>query len=325
MAHGHAHTHEHGHAHGHALPAPEQVNKAFIIGIALNLIFVLVEAAAGFWYDSLALLSDAGHNLSDVISLVLALLAFRMAKVKPNSRYTYGYKKSTVLVSLLNAIILLVAVGIILAESIEKLRNPQPIAGGVIVWVAGVGILINAFTAFLFLKDKERDLNIKGAYLHLMADALVSVGVVISGVIISYTHWYIIDPIIGIAIAIVILVSTWNLLRDSLRLSLDGVPAGISADTQTPVAGRRGTGNTPPPYLGAQYDPERPHRPCGRRVAGGRRSGKKPNQRDFVRRTYPACHAGTGNGRRMLYRPHRLNPARNLRIHIQIRHRTQGR
>ena len=230
MAHGHAHTHEHGHAHGHALPAPEQVNKAFIIGIALNLIFVLVEAAAGFWYDSLALLSDAGHNLSDVISLVLALLAFRMAKVKPNSRYTYGYKKSTVLVSLLNAIILLVAVGIILAESIEKLRNPQPIAGGVIAWVAGVGILINAFTAFLFLKDKERDLNIKGAYLHLMADALVSVGVVISGVIISYTHWYIIDPIIGIAIAIVILVSTWNLLRDSLRLSLDGVPAGISAE-----------------------------------------------------------------------------------------------
>ena len=230
MAHGHAHTHEHGHAHGHALPAPEQVNKAFIIGIALNLIFVLVEAAAGFWYDSLALLSDAGHNLSDVISLVLALLAFRMAKVKPNSRYTYGYKKSTVLVSLLNAIILLVAVGIILAESIEKLRNPQPIAGGVIAWVAGVGILINAFTAFLFLKDKERDLNIKGAYLHLMADALVSVGVVISGVIISYTNWYIIDPIIGIAIAIVILVSTWNLLRDSLRLSLDGVPAGISAE-----------------------------------------------------------------------------------------------
>ena len=226
MAHGHAHTHE----HGHALPAPEQVNKAFIIGIALNLIFVLVEATAGFWYDSLALLSDAGHNLSDVISLVLALLAFRMAKVKPNSRYTYGYKKSTVLVSLLNAIILLVAVGIILAESIEKLRNPQPIAGGGIAWVAGVGILINAFTAFLFLKDKERDLNIKGAYLHLMADALVSVGVVISGVIISYTHWYIIDPIIGIAIAIVILVSTWNLLRDSLRLSLDGVPAGISAE-----------------------------------------------------------------------------------------------
>ena len=130
MAHGHAHTHEHGHAHGHALPAPEQVNKAFIIGIALNLIFVLVEAAAGFWYDSLALLSDAGHNLSDVISLVLALLAFRMAKVKPNSRYTYGYKKSTVLVSLLNAIILLVAVGIILAESIEKLRRGNRLGCG---------------------------------------------------------------------------------------------------------------------------------------------------------------------------------------------------
>lgn len=323
MAHGHAHTHE----HGHALPAPEQVNKAFIIGIALNLIFVLVEATAGFWYDSLALLSDAGHNLSDVISLVLALLAFRMAKVKPNSRYTYGYKKSTVLVSLLNAIILLVAVGIILAESIEKLRNPQPIAGGVIAWVAGVGILINAFTAFLFLKDKERDLNIKGAYLHLMADALVSVGVVISGVIISYTHWYIIDPIIGIAIAIVILVSTLEpAARQPALVTGRGPRRHLRGkDTQTPIAGRRGTGNTPPPYLGAQYDPERPHRPCGRRVAGGRRSGKKPNQRDFVRRTYPACHAGTGNGRRMLYRPHRLNPAGNLRIHIQIRHRTQGR
>ena len=219
-------THEHHH-HEHTVTS---LNKAFILGIALNVAFVVVEFAVGLSYGSMGLLSDAGHNLSDVASLLLAMLAFRLAQAQATPRYTYGYKKSTVLVSLLNAIILLVAVGIILAESIEKLRNPQPIAGGVIVWVAGVGILINAFTAFLFLKDKERDLNIKGAYLHLMADALVSVGVVISGVIISYTHWYIIDPIIGIAIAIVILVSTWNLLRDSLRLSLDGVPAGISAE-----------------------------------------------------------------------------------------------
>ena len=219
-------THEHHH-HEHTVTS---LNKAFILGIALNVAFVVVEFAVGLSYGSMGLLSDAGHNLSDVASLLLAMLAFRLAQAQATPRYTYGYKKSTVLVSLLNAIILLVAVGIILAESIEKLRNPQPIAGGVIAWVAGVGILINAFTAFLFLKDKERDLNIKGAYLHLMADALVSVGIVISGVIISYTHWYIIDPIIGIAIAIVILVSTWNLLRDSLRLSLDGVPAGISAE-----------------------------------------------------------------------------------------------
>ena len=219
-------THEHHH-HKHTVTS---LNKAFILGIALNVAFVVVEFAVGLSYGSMGLLSDAGHNLSDVASLLLAMLAFRLAQAQATPRYTYGYKKSTVLVSLLNAIILLVAVGIILAESIEKLRNPQPIAGGVIAWVAGVGILINAFTAFLFLKDTERDLNIKGAYLHLMADALVSVGVVISGVIISYTHWYIIDPIIGIAIAIVILVSTWNLLRDSLRLSLDGVPAGISAE-----------------------------------------------------------------------------------------------
>ncbi len=226
----HKHEHEHKHGHAHALPSSEQVNKAFIIGITLNIVFVLIEAGAGFGYHSIALLSDAGHNLSDVFSLVLALIAFRLARVKPNSHYTYGYKKSTVLASLLNAIILLVVVGMILIESIEKLRNPQPLPGGVIAWVAGVGILINALTAFLFLKGKERDLNIKGAYLHMMSDVAGEIGVVVSGVLIGFTHWYIIDPIIGIVIAVVILISTWELLRDSLRLSLDGVPAGISAD-----------------------------------------------------------------------------------------------
>ena len=218
-------SHEHSHQHSHAINA-ESLNKAFIIGIVLNLAFVVIEFAAGFWFDSLALLSDAGHNLSDVVSLVLALLAFRLAKVKANERYTYGYKKSTILVSLLNAVILLVAVGAIVIESIHKLNNPAVVPGGAIAWVAGVGVLINAFTAFLFMKDKEKDLNVKGAYLHMAADALVSVGVLVAGIIISRTGWYIIDPMI---VAVVILISTWNLLHDSLRLTLDGVPTSIDS------------------------------------------------------------------------------------------------
>lgn len=221
-------SHEHSHQHSHTINA-ESLNKAFIIGIVLNLAFVVIELAAGFWFDSLALLSDAGHNLSDVVSLVLALLAFRLAKVKANERYTYGYKKSTILVSLLNAVILLVAVGAIVIESIHKLSNPAVVPGGAIAWVAGVGVLINAFTAFLFMKDKEKDLNVKGAYLHMAADALVSVGVLVAGIVIGRTGWYIIDPIIGLIVAVVILISTWNLLHDSLRLTLDGVPTSIDS------------------------------------------------------------------------------------------------
>ena len=221
-------SHEHSHQHSHTINA-KSLNKAFIIGIVLNLAFVVIEFAAGFWFDSLALLSDAGHNLSDVVSLVLALLAFRLAKVKANERYTYGYKKSTILVSLLNAVILLVAVGAIVIESIHKLSNPAVVPGGAIAWVAGVGVLINAFTAFLFMKDKEKDLNVKGAYLHMAADALVSVGVLVAGIVISRTGWYIIDPIIGLIVAVVILISTWNLLHDSLRLTLDGVPTSIDS------------------------------------------------------------------------------------------------
>lgn len=215
------------HDHSHTVTS---LNKAFIVGISLNAVFVLVEFLAGFWYNSLGLLSDAGHNLGDVASLVLAMLAFRLAKVQPTASYTYGYKKSTVLVSLLNAVILLVAVGIIVAESIEKLFHPRPVEGEAIAWVAGIGVIINAVTAWMFLKDKEKDLNVKGAYLHMAADTLVSVGVVVSGILIMYTGWYIIDPIIGLLIAVIIVVSTWGLLRDSIRLSLDGVPAGTNPD-----------------------------------------------------------------------------------------------
>lgn len=219
-----AHNHEHQHNH-----TVESLNKAFIIGIVLNLSFVIIEFGAGFYYDSLGLMSDAGHNLGDVASLFLALLAFRLAKVRANARYTYGYKKSTVLVSLLNAVILLIAVGAILMESLEKIVNPRPVEGIAIAWVAGIGVFINAFTAMLFIKNKEKDLNVRGAYLHMAADTLVSVGVLVSGIVISYTGWFVLDPIIGITVAVVILVSTWNLLHESVRLSLDGVPVSINS------------------------------------------------------------------------------------------------
>lgn len=215
------------HEHHHHTVNVTSLNKAFIIGIILNLLFVITEFGAGLWFDSLALLSDAGHNLTDVVSLVLAMLAFKLTKVKANDKYTYGYKKSTVLVSLLNAVILLVAVGAILVESIEKLQHPTEVPGTAIAWVAGVGVIINGITAMLFMKDKEKDLNVKGAYLHMAADALVSIGVLVSGLVMNWTGLYIIDPIIGIVVACVILFSTWRLLHDSIRLSLDGVPVTI--------------------------------------------------------------------------------------------------
>ena len=227
-----AHHHEHEEGHHHHVHSHEisSLNSAFILGIILNSAFVIFEFAAGFFYNSLGLLSDAGHNLSDVASLILALLAFRLTKAHTNKQYTYGYKKSSILVSLLNAVILLIAVGMIIMESVEKLLSPQPVEGNVIAWVAAIGVVINAATAWLFMKDKEKDLNVKGAYLHMAADALVSVGVLISGIVIVHTGWYIIDPLIGLAVAGVIIYSTWGLLHDSLRLSLDGVPANIDPD-----------------------------------------------------------------------------------------------
>lgn len=217
----------HDHHHDHTVSS---LNKAFILGITLNVAFVVVEFAVGLYYGSMGLLSDAGHNLSDVASLLLAMLAFRLAQAHATPRYTYGYKKSTVLISLLNSVILLIAVGVIVAESIGRMMHPAPIEGGAIAWTAGVGVAINGFTAWLFMKDKDKDLNVKGAYLHMAADALVSVGVMISGAIMMATDWYLIDPLVGLLVAVVIVWSTWGLLRDSLRLSLDGVPAGIDYD-----------------------------------------------------------------------------------------------
>ncbi|PKK38288.1 cation transporter [Siphonobacter sp. SORGH_AS_0500] len=222
MAHSHAHDHSH---------APAEVNRAFVIGIILNTTFVIVEAAAGFYTDSLALLTDAGHNLSDVASLLLAMLAFRLAKSKPTERFTYGYQKSTVLVSLANAVLLLVVMGGIGYEAFNRLWSAHVVAGNTIALVAGIGIGINAFTALLFFRQKEHDLNVKGAYLHLLADALVSAAVVAAGIAMPLTGWYWLDPVLGIIVALVVVWSTWSLLRDSLILSLDGVPATLSTQS----------------------------------------------------------------------------------------------
>lgn len=220
-------THEHEHGHEHRDLRHESLTRAFRWAIGLNAAFVVVEFVAGLVYDSIGLLSDAGHNLSDVAGLLLALLAYRLSRVRTTPHYTYGYRKSTVLISLLNSVILLVAVGMIVAESIGRMIHPAPVAGGAVAWTAGIGVFVNGFTAWLFLKDKNRDLNVKGAYLHMAADALVSVGVLVSGLVILRTGWTIVDPIVALVVAAAIVASVWSLTRDSLRLSLDGVPAGI--------------------------------------------------------------------------------------------------
>jgi cobalt-zinc-cadmium efflux system protein len=226
-----SHDHAHAHVHTHALPAAGgQLNRAFIWGIALNLAFVVVEFVAGFVTGSLALVSDAGHNLSDVASLALSLVAFRLAKVKSSQQYTYGYRKSTILVSLFNALILLVAVGAIGWEAIRRFSRPEAVPGGMVAIIAGIGIVVNATSALLFMRHKESDLNVKGAYLHLLADTMVSLGTVVAGIIIIYTGWYWVDPVVSLVIMMVIVYSTWGLLRGSLRLSMDGVPPGIELE-----------------------------------------------------------------------------------------------
>lgn len=218
---------EHTDNHHHHEAEISNLNTAFKLGIALNTIYVVIEAAFGFYYNSMGLLSDAGHNLSDVATLVIAMIAYKMAQRPATERYTYGFHKMTIQASLVNAVLLLIAVGAILVESISKLIHPQAVDGDVIAWVAGVGVIINGVTAWLFIRDKDRDLNVKGAFLHMAADALVSVGVVASGIIIHFTGWYVIDPIIGICIAAVVGWSTKSLLRESMRMSLDAVPEGI--------------------------------------------------------------------------------------------------
>ncbi len=222
---------DHDHSHHHHAPTKlNNISRAFVIGIILNMGFVIVEFAAGIANNSLALMSDAGHNLSDVAMLFLSLFAFQMAKRKANLKFTYGFHKSTILASLVNAVILLIAVGSIGWEAVQRFIKPEETKGQVISLVAGMGIVINATSAFFFFRDKDKDLNVKGAYLHLLLDALVSVGVVVAGLIITYTGIKWIDPLISLIIMAVVIFSTWDLLTESLRLTLDAVPSSVDIE-----------------------------------------------------------------------------------------------
>ncbi len=232
---GHIHIHgedEHHHngiedGHHHHHHEITNLNKAFVVGIILNTVFVAAEVIVGLSSSSLALLSDAGHNATDVFSLLLSMFAFKASKAKATNKYTYGFKRATILNSLINAVLLLFVTGAIIWEGVSRISNPVQIPGVLVSVVAFLGIFVNGISAFFFFKDKEKDINVKGAYLHLLSDTLVSLGVVVSGVIIYFTQWFWIDTAVSFIIAIMILTSTWQLLTDSIRLALDGVPRNV--------------------------------------------------------------------------------------------------
>lgn len=219
MAHSHHHSHDH---------APANYNTAFAVGVALNLIYVAVEAAFGFLSGSLALLADAGHNLSDVLGLLLAWGGHYLAQRPRTERYTYGLRSSSILAALFNALILLAAIGGIVWEAVRRFSDPQPLEATTVIWVASVGVVINTATALLFLKGRKHDLNIRGAFLHMAADAGVSVGVVLAAWGILATGWLWIDPAVSLVVALVIFIGTWGLLRESLNLALQAAPAEIN-------------------------------------------------------------------------------------------------
>ena len=203
-------------------------NRSFAIGIILNTLFSITEAGFGIISNSMALVADAGHNFSDVLSLLLAWGASYLATKKPTPRRTYGFRRITILASIASGVLLLVAIGAITLESVERFRSPQQVGGMTIIVVAGIGTVINLITAYMFMDDYRKDLNIKGAYLHMLADAGVSAGVVISGIIIMITGWLVLDPLISILIVLVILAGTWGLLKDSINLAIDTVPKDIN-------------------------------------------------------------------------------------------------
>jgi cobalt-zinc-cadmium efflux system protein len=223
------HNQSHGHAHGVGghVHAPASFGTAFAIGIGLNSAFVVVEAIYGYSSGSMALVADAGHNLSDVLGLMAAWTAAILSKRAPSPRFTYGLRGSSILAALFNAVFLLVAVGAIAWEAIQRLLVPEPVGGVTVMVVAGIGIVINGVTAWLFASGRKGDLNIRGAYLHMVADAAVSAGVVIAGLIILLTGWNWLDPAVSLVISGVIVWGTWSLLRDSTAMSLSAVPRGI--------------------------------------------------------------------------------------------------
>jgi len=227
-----AHSHDHhGHAHGHGHARHhDEFATAFALGTALNVGFVAVEAAFGVVGNSMALLADAGHNLSDVLALLVAWGATTLARRRPSARFTYGLRGTTILAALFNALVLLVVIGGIAWEAIRRLGAPEPVAGRTIIVVAAIGIAINGLTALLFAAGRKGDINIRGAFLHMVADAAVSAGVVAAGLAILFTGRLWLDPAVSLVIAAVIVYGTWSLLRESINMSLDAVPAGIEPD-----------------------------------------------------------------------------------------------
>ncbi len=229
--HTHGHTHGHGHSHGPGHShAPASFGKAFAVGIALNVTFVLIEAGYGFWANSVALLADAGHNLSDVLGLLIAWGGVALSRAEPTERFTYGLKGSSILAALTNGVLLLVAVGAIMLEAIQRFFHPAPVSGAGVMAVAAIGIVVNGVTALLFARGRKGDVNIRGAYLHMAADAAVSLAVVVAGGLILLTGQLWIDPLASIGIALVVLWGTYGLLRESIAMSLFAVPAGLEVE-----------------------------------------------------------------------------------------------
>ncbi len=228
--HSHGHGHDHGHSHGiggHHHGPVDTGDWRYAVGLIVNLAFVACEFGAGFWADSTALMADAGHNLSDVLGLAMAGGAAWLARRAAGPKRTYGYGKATVLAALGNALLLIFACGAIAFEAVRRLAEPAPVASGVIMAVAGIGFFINLGTALLFMKDQHKDLNVRGAYLHMMADAAVSLGVVVAGAVILLTGWAVIDALVSLGIVVVIMIGTWGLLKDSVNLALDAAPNGV--------------------------------------------------------------------------------------------------
>jgi cobalt-zinc-cadmium efflux system protein len=224
---GHAHGHSHGHGHSHA---PADFGRAFLIGTVLNVGFVVIEAGYGFAANSMALVADAGHNLSDVLGLLVAWGAASLSRRQPSTFYTYGLGRSSILAALFNAVFLLVSVGAIGVEAVRRLAEPEPIAATTVMIVAGIGILVNGFTALLFARGRHDDINVRGAFLHMVADAALSAAVVAAGAAVIWTGWLWLDPVTSLVIVAVIVAGTWGLLRDSVTMALDRVPPGIAPD-----------------------------------------------------------------------------------------------
>lgn len=231
--HHHDHSHDHTHAHGHVghSHAPDSFGFAFAVGVVLNTAIVVAELVFGYAANSLALIADAAHNFSDVISLLLAWGAARLALKLPTQRHTYGYRRATILAALINAGLLLFAVGGIVVEAIRRFQGPAEVAGRTVIYVAILGIVVNGATALLFMRGRHGDLNIRGGYLHMVADAAVSLGVVVAALLIMWSGWSWIDPAVSLGIAAVVLASGWGLAKDSVNLAMDGVPKGIDLAT----------------------------------------------------------------------------------------------